>query len=129
MLDHAYHVNTTSLIDPSPYKFNGPGGDGKPPHVQVAPAPDVFRGPHRGGDAANAYAAGVAEALSRAERQGNPAGLFPRRVAAQLRGPDQPAGRIPSACLPEPVRGLSGTWLCHVSGGDQTCWYDNVRHD
>jgi 4-aminobutyrate aminotransferase-like enzyme len=39
VLDAAYHGNTTTLIDISPYKFNGPGGTGKPPWVRVAPIP------------------------------------------------------------------------------------------
>jgi hypothetical protein len=47
VLDAAYHGNTTTLIDVSPYKFNGPGGNGKPPWVHVVPIPDVYRGKHR----------------------------------------------------------------------------------
>jgi 4-aminobutyrate aminotransferase-like enzyme len=43
VLDAAYHGNTTTLVDISPYKFNGPGGEGKPPWVHVAPLPDVYR--------------------------------------------------------------------------------------
>jgi 4-aminobutyrate aminotransferase-like enzyme len=43
VLDAAYHGNTTTLIDISPYKFNGPGGAGKPPWVHVVPVPDVYR--------------------------------------------------------------------------------------
>ena len=39
VVDMAYHGNTNALIDISPYKFNGPGGRGKPPHVQVVPIP------------------------------------------------------------------------------------------
>ena len=39
VLDAAYHGNTTTLIDISPYKFNGPGGTGKPSWVHVAPMP------------------------------------------------------------------------------------------
>jgi 4-aminobutyrate aminotransferase-like enzyme len=46
VLDAAYHGNTTTLIDISPYKFNGPGGTGKPPWVHVAPVPDVYRSQH-----------------------------------------------------------------------------------
>ena len=38
VLDAAYHGNTTTLIDISPYKFNGPGGQGQPPWVHVAAA-------------------------------------------------------------------------------------------
>jgi len=44
VLDHAYHGNTSSLINISPYKFNGKGGMGKPEHVEVVPLPDIFRG-------------------------------------------------------------------------------------
>jgi 4-aminobutyrate aminotransferase-like enzyme len=50
VLDAAYHGNTTTLIDISPYKFNGPGGAGRPPWVHVVPVPDVYRGPHKIGD-------------------------------------------------------------------------------
>jgi len=61
VLEHAYHGNTTTLIDISPYKFNGPGGRGKKPWVHVAPQPD----PHRRDDprAGAEYARAVAEIL------------------------------------------------------------------
>jgi 4-aminobutyrate aminotransferase-like enzyme/Ser/Thr protein kinase RdoA (MazF antagonist) len=39
VVETAYHGNTNALIDLSPYKFNGPGGRGKPPHVTVLPMP------------------------------------------------------------------------------------------
>jgi 4-aminobutyrate aminotransferase-like enzyme/Ser/Thr protein kinase RdoA (MazF antagonist) len=45
VVDTAYHGNTNALIEISPYKFNGPGGRGKPAHVHVVPTPDVYRGP------------------------------------------------------------------------------------
>lgn len=64
VLDTAYHGNTHALIEISPYKFNGPGGRGKPPHVHVVPMPDVYRGPHRGGDAGACYARYVAQAAA-----------------------------------------------------------------
>jgi 4-aminobutyrate aminotransferase-like enzyme/Ser/Thr protein kinase RdoA (MazF antagonist) len=44
VIDHAYHGHTQSLIDVSPYKFNGPGGAGCPEHTHVVPLPDMFRG-------------------------------------------------------------------------------------
>jgi 4-aminobutyrate aminotransferase-like enzyme len=44
VMDHAYHGNTTTLVDISPYKFNGPGGEGAPPWVHVLPLPDTYRG-------------------------------------------------------------------------------------
>jgi 4-aminobutyrate aminotransferase-like enzyme len=50
VLDAAYHGNTTSLIDISPYKHAGPGGSGAPDWVHVAPLPDVYRGPHKASD-------------------------------------------------------------------------------
>jgi 4-aminobutyrate aminotransferase-like enzyme/Ser/Thr protein kinase RdoA (MazF antagonist) len=61
VLEHAYHGNTNTLIDISPYKFAGPGGRGKKPWVHVAPQPD----PHRRDDPAAGleYAAEVTEIL------------------------------------------------------------------
>jgi 4-aminobutyrate aminotransferase-like enzyme/Ser/Thr protein kinase RdoA (MazF antagonist) len=41
VVDTAYHGNTNALIDISPYKFNGPGGHGKPDHVTVLPIPSA----------------------------------------------------------------------------------------
>jgi 4-aminobutyrate aminotransferase-like enzyme len=62
VLEHAYHGNTTALVDVSPYKFAGRGGAGRRPWVHVAPLPDDFRGPHRREDDAAGlkYAAEVA---------------------------------------------------------------------
>jgi 4-aminobutyrate aminotransferase-like enzyme len=73
VLDAAYHGNTSALIDISPYKFNGKGGRGKPPHVEIMPLPDTYRGPYRGPDAGSRYAAHVADAVRRA---GAPAAFF-----------------------------------------------------
>jgi 4-aminobutyrate aminotransferase-like enzyme len=39
VLDHAYHGNTTTLIDISPYKHDGPGGNGPPPWVHKVSLP------------------------------------------------------------------------------------------
>jgi 4-aminobutyrate aminotransferase-like enzyme len=50
VLEAAYHGNTTTLIDISPYKANGPGGQGCPPWVHVAPLADVYRGQHKSAD-------------------------------------------------------------------------------
>src|SRR6185312_6980667 len=58
VLDAAYHGNTTTLVDISPYKFNGLGGEGAPPWVHVLPLPDTYRGAYRRDDprAAEKYA-------------------------------------------------------------------------
>jgi 4-aminobutyrate aminotransferase-like enzyme/Ser/Thr protein kinase RdoA (MazF antagonist) len=65
VLEHAYHGHTNTLIDISPYKFDGPGGRGRKPWVHVAPIPDDYRGPYRRGDAdaGKKYAHHVAELL------------------------------------------------------------------
>jgi 4-aminobutyrate aminotransferase-like enzyme/Ser/Thr protein kinase RdoA (MazF antagonist) len=39
VVETAYHGNTNALIDISPYKFDGPGGRGRPAHVTVLPMP------------------------------------------------------------------------------------------
>ena len=39
VLDHAYHGNTTTTIDLSPYKHDGPGGSGAPSWVHKVPLP------------------------------------------------------------------------------------------
>lgn len=78
VLDGAYHGNTGGTVDLSPYKFNGPGGAGRPDHVHVAPVPDPFRGPYRYGDptAGERYALTVADELRAAESSGRPAAAF-----------------------------------------------------
>jgi 4-aminobutyrate aminotransferase-like enzyme len=40
VLEHAYHGNTTTLIDISPYKHDGPGGSGPPAWVHKVPLND-----------------------------------------------------------------------------------------
>ena len=47
-LEGGYHGNTSGLVDVSPYKFDGPGGAGRPVDTFVAPLPDPYRGTHRG---------------------------------------------------------------------------------
>lgn len=67
VLDHAYHGNLQSLIDLSPYKFNGPGGSGKPEHTHVAALPDPYRGQFRasGVQAGRRHAAEVERIIAR----------------------------------------------------------------
>jgi len=71
VLEHAYHGHTNTLIDISPYKFNGPGGRGKKPWVHVAPLADDYRGAYRRGDkqAGTKYARHVDEILERARAE------------------------------------------------------------
>ena len=62
-LEAAYHGHTSTMIDISPYKHDGPGGTGAPSWVHTAPIPDVYRGPHRRDDpqAGEKYARRVIE--------------------------------------------------------------------
>lgn len=63
-LRHAYHGHTASVVDISPYKFLGRGGEGAREHVRVAELPDAYRGEHTGPGAGAAYAADFATTLS-----------------------------------------------------------------
>jgi 4-aminobutyrate aminotransferase-like enzyme/Ser/Thr protein kinase RdoA (MazF antagonist) len=78
VLEHAYHGHTSTLIDISPYKFNGPGGRGQKPWVHVAPVADDYRGRHRRGepDLAKKYAAYVEEILQKLKSEGRGAAAF-----------------------------------------------------
>lgn len=78
VLEHAYHGNTTALIDISPYKFNGPGGRGRKPWVHVAPIADDYRGLHRRGapNLGIRYADYVGEILTHLRAQGRGAATF-----------------------------------------------------
>ena len=66
VVDVAYHGNTTTLVDISPYKHNGPGGLGPPAWVTTIPMPDTYRGPYTRDDAEAGvkYAHFVAEAIN-----------------------------------------------------------------
>jgi 4-aminobutyrate aminotransferase-like enzyme/Ser/Thr protein kinase RdoA (MazF antagonist) len=72
VLEAAYHGNTTSLIDISPYKHNGPGGKGAPDWVHAAPIPDTFRGEYKSSDpqAGAKYAAHVQRVIESLQSEG-----------------------------------------------------------
>ncbi|MGD8857488.1 MAG: aminotransferase class III-fold pyridoxal phosphate-dependent enzyme, partial [Chloroflexota bacterium] len=77
VLDGAYHGNTATLIDHSPYKHDGPGGAGRPAHVLKAPMPDPYRGLHTGDDAGRQYAAEVQSIVEQLVLEGGgPAGII-----------------------------------------------------
>ena len=72
VLEAAYHGNTTTLIDISPYKHHGPGGKGPPDWVHAVPIPDVYRGQYKRGNphAGAKYAAYVRDAIERVQHHG-----------------------------------------------------------
>src|SRR5262249_45112178 len=78
VLEHSYHGNTSTLIDISPYKFNGPGGSGCKPWVHVAPIADDYRGMYRRGepDLGTHYARYVADIVDGLRLEGRGAVVF-----------------------------------------------------
>ena len=88
VLDAAYHGITSTLIDISPYKFNGPGGTGKPPWVHVAPLPDIYRGKYRGDEpaAGEKYADALGETADAAMRSGRGIAAFIAESAPSVGG-------------------------------------------
>ncbi|MGQ0603163.1 MAG: aminotransferase class III-fold pyridoxal phosphate-dependent enzyme, partial [Anaerolineales bacterium] len=115
VLEHAYHGHTTTLIDISPYKFNGPGGAGKQPWVHVAPLADDYRGPYKRNDpdAGRKYAARVNDILT---------ALAPTRAAAFIaESAPSVSGQIvfPPGYLSEAYR--------HVRAAGGVCIADEVQ--
>ncbi len=77
VIDGAYHGNTHSVMEISPYKFDAPGGSGAPPHVHKVPTPDGYRGQYKQDDpdAGKMYAHAVKEVITTMTENG-------RRLAA-----------------------------------------------
>ncbi len=78
VVDAAYHGNTTTLVEISPYKFDGPGGTAAPTYVHKVPMPDVYRGRYRRNDpqAGKRYADYVEETIRQREQQQSQVGTF-----------------------------------------------------
>ena len=117
VLEAGYHGNTSTLVEVSPYKFDGPGGAGAPPWVQQVPMPDTYRGPFRRDDEAAGlkYAQAVRDAVGRIRR----------------------AGRRPSALLAESVLSCGGQVVLppgylaeayrHIRAAGGVCIADEVQ--
>ena len=74
----AYHGNTQALINVSPYKHDGPGGQGAPPWVHTVVMPDGYRGPHKGTRTGTGtrYAEYLQDAISRIQANGKNLAAF-----------------------------------------------------
>jgi 4-aminobutyrate aminotransferase-like enzyme/Ser/Thr protein kinase RdoA (MazF antagonist) len=94
VVDAAYHGNTTSLVEISPYKFDGPGGTGAPPHVVKVPLPDTYRGRYKKSDprAGEKYAQHVAQAIEQIRGRGGKVGAFIAETLPSSAGHIVPAG-------------------------------------
>jgi 4-aminobutyrate aminotransferase-like enzyme len=117
VLDAAYHGNTTTLVDISPYKHAGPGGAGAPDWVHVAPLPDVYRGAFRRADpdAGRKYADGVGELIATMERRGRAPAAFIAETCPSVGG---------QLVLPEEY--LAGVYR-HVRAAGGVCIADEVQ--
>ena len=64
--DHGYHGNTSGAMDISAYKFNAPGGHGKPDWVELVDIANGYRGryDHQDPDYATKYADQVKDAIA-----------------------------------------------------------------
>jgi 4-aminobutyrate aminotransferase-like enzyme len=117
VLEAAYHGNTTSLIDISPYKHEGPGGKGPPAWVHTAPIPDLYRGLYRSDDqkAARKYAGHVDDIIRELKGKGIGLAGFIAETCPSV------AGQIflPQGYLPEVYR--------HVREAGGLCIADEVQ--
>ena len=71
VMDHAYHGHTSSVIELSPYKYDGPGGKGPAPHIQKVIMPDLYRGPYKADDpkATEKYAEYVKKTITQIQQK------------------------------------------------------------
>jgi 4-aminobutyrate aminotransferase-like enzyme len=117
VLEGAYHGHTTSLIDISPYKHDGPGGSGAPAWVHTAPVADGYRGRYKSDDAraGEKYARHVLDIV--------------QRLAANGRAP---AGFIAESCPSVGGQiifppGYLGAVYRHVRGAGGLCIADEIQ--
>ena len=112
VLESAYHGNTTSLIDISPYKHDGPGGEGTPDWVHVAPLADDYRGPFKRGDpeAGAKYARQVRDVVARITARGRGVAAFIAETCPSVGGQIIfPPGYL--AAVYEVVRAVGGVCI------------------
>jgi 4-aminobutyrate aminotransferase-like enzyme/Ser/Thr protein kinase RdoA (MazF antagonist)/murein DD-endopeptidase MepM/ murein hydrolase activator NlpD len=80
VVEGGYHGNTSAMVDLSPYKFDGPGGEGPRPWVHKTLMPDPYRGRFRApltDDLGPLYALQLRELLRRLEEEAHePAAFF-----------------------------------------------------
>jgi 4-aminobutyrate aminotransferase-like enzyme len=110
VLDHAYHGHSPSLVEISPYKCEGPGGEGLAEHAHKVPMPDPYRGPHRGPDAGQSYADEVEKTISEVESKGKKLGAFMAESLIGCGGQVIPASGFLSAST-EAVRAAGGVFI------------------
>ena len=117
VIEGAYHGTTTSDIEISPYKFDGPGGTGAKSFIHKVPIPDGYRGMYKAADpeAGTKYAEHVGAAIERMRKDRKQVAAF---ICEPLMGC---AGQIvfPDGYLQEAFR--------HVRDGGGVCIADEVQ--
>ena len=100
VLESGYHGNTSTLVDVSPYKYDGPGGAGALSWVHAVPMPDTYRGAFREDEphAGLKYAQAVREAVGRIRQVGRrPAGFLGESIVSCGGQVPLPAGYLTEA--------------------------------
>lgn len=143
VVEGAYHGNTSAMVELSPYKFDGPGGEGPRPWVHKTLIPDPYRGRFRALPSTDAGVPATEPPMGlpvlrsrrggRKEAEAGEPEYLPatelgpryadhlRTVLAQLR--DQ--GREPAAFFCEPLLGCGGQIVLPV--GYLAAAYRHVR--
>ncbi len=85
VIEHAYHGNLSSLIEISPYKFDGKGGEGAPSYVHKVSIPDGYRGKYKYSDpmSGKKYADSIQDVLNRLKKREKGVSAF---IAESLMG-------------------------------------------
>ncbi|MFN2179165.1 MAG: aminotransferase class III-fold pyridoxal phosphate-dependent enzyme, partial [Candidatus Promineifilaceae bacterium] len=132
VLDGAYHGNTAALIDISPYKHNGPGGKGAPPHVHTAMMPDPYRGLYK--DLAGFQSGASGE---RPDKEPARSGSLYAAHVGELAQAVLDTGRRLAGFIAEPVLGCGGQIVlpdgylqeafAHVRAAGGVCIADEVQ--
>ena len=128
VLDGAYHGNLSSLIDISPYKFDGKGGAGAPDWVHPLTLPCAYRGIYRNDDApVTRYAADAQMEIDAVEAAGRGVAayisesiigtggqvVFPDGYLAAIYGRVRAAGGV---CIADEVQHGFGRFGTHFWG-------------
>ncbi|WP_448566310.1 aminotransferase class III-fold pyridoxal phosphate-dependent enzyme [Thalassotalea ganghwensis] len=114
-VEGAYHGNTNACIEASPYKFDGPGGQGAPDYVHKVSLPDPYRGKYQGASSARQYADDVASVIEKVHQRGEKIGAF---ICESLQGV---AGQI---IMPKGYLQLA---YQHVRAAGGVCIADEVQ--
>jgi 4-aminobutyrate aminotransferase-like enzyme/Ser/Thr protein kinase RdoA (MazF antagonist) len=112
VVEGAYHGNTSSMVELSPYKFDGPGGSGAAEHVHKVAMPDRYRGRFRAadGDTGDRYAKDVAQVVADlVERGRRPAAFFCESLLSCGGQIVLPEGYLSEAV--KAVRGAGGVYV------------------